>query len=199
MITLVIFIVVIAAVLGLAAMFIYNELVKHREHVRSAYAQIDVQLERRHDLIPNLVDIAKVYMSHERETLEGVVNARAAATQALIKVGGDSANLDAMQRLGTSEGALGASLGRLLAVAEDYPDLKANQKMADLSAELAVTEDRIAYSRQHYNDRVNDYRTYKGSFPPVILAGAFRFRDSAYLDLTDQAHQRGAIQITLDD
>lgn len=195
----VIIVIVIMVLLALFVISIYNQLVKHRERVRGAFAQIDVQLERRHDLIPNLVATVKGYLSHERETLEGVVNARAAATQARIEVSGDSANLEAMQRLGASEGALGAALGRLLALAEAYPDLKANQNMAQLTEELTATEDRIAFSRQHYNDQVNDYQTYKASFPPVIIAGPFKFHDRAYLDLDDQAHKREDIHISFGD
>ncbi|MCP3990100.1 MAG: LemA family protein, partial [Actinomycetia bacterium] len=152
---LLVIIIVIIVALGTFLVAVYNKLVKFREHVRNAFAQIDVQLERRHDLIPNLVETVKGYMSHERETLEGVVSARAAATQARIEVSGDPENLEAMSKLAQSEGALGGALGRLLAVAEAYPDLKANQNMAQLTEELTATENKIAFARQNYNDQVN--------------------------------------------
>lgn len=190
---------VVAVLLAFLLGTIYNKLVRLRERTRSSFAQIDVQLERRHDLIPNLVETAKAYLQHERETLEEVVRARAASTQARIEVSGDPQNLAAMERLGASEGALGGALSRLLALAEAYPDLKANQTMAQLTEELTVTEDRIAYSRQNYNDQVNDYQTYKASFPAVFLANPFGFADSAYLDLDDQAHKRAPIQVSFDD
>ena len=179
----------------------YNKLVKFRERALNAVAQIDVQLERRHDLIPNLVETVKGYMSHEKETLEGVVNARAAATQARIEVSGDPQNLEAMAKMSSSEGALGGALGRLLAVAEAYPDLKANQNMAQLTEELTTTENKIAFSRQNYNDQVNNYQTYKQTFPPVMIANAFGFKDSAYLDLSDddKSHKRDNIDVSFGD
>ncbi|MCP3935096.1 MAG: LemA family protein [Actinomycetia bacterium] len=193
--------IVVIVVVGFFLMTVYNKLVKFRERVRNAFAQIDVQLERRHDLIPNLVEVAKGYMSHERETLEAVVAARASATQARIEVSGDPENLQAMQKMAQSEGALGASLGRLLAVAEAYPDLKANQNMMQLTEELTTTENKIAYSRQNYNDQVNGYQTYKASFPPVLLANMFGFSDSAYLNLEDEGkeHKRENIEVSFDD
>ncbi len=194
-----IIVIVVIALLGFFLMNVYNKLVKFRERVRNAFAQIDVQLERRHDLIPNLVETVKGYMGHERETLEAVVNARAAATQARIEVSGDPENLEAMEHLNSSEGALGGALGRLLAVAEAYPDLKANQNMAQLTEELTTTENKIAFSRQNYNDQVNAYQTYKTTFPPVVLANSFGFKDSAYLDLDEKAHKRENINVSFDD
>jgi LemA protein len=197
-----IYILVIIAVVVLAGLYlmrVYNRLVGLRERVRNAFAQIDVQLERRHDLIPNLVETVKGYLSHERETLEAVVAARAAATQARIEVHGDPQNLEAMQRLSQSEGALGGALSRLLAVAEAYPDLKANQNMAQLTEELTTTENKIAFARQNYNDQVNNYQTYKASFPPVLLANTFGFQESAYLDLDEKAHKRENINVSFDD
>ncbi|MDH3680027.1 MAG: LemA family protein [Acidimicrobiia bacterium] len=198
----IIFIVVLVVLVVLVGFFLvatYNRLVKFRERVRNAFAQIDVQLERRHDLIPNLVETVKGYMSHERETLEAVVDARAAATQARIEVSGDPENLEAMARLASSEGALGGALGRLLAVAEAYPDLKANQNMAQLTEELTTTENKIAFARQNYNDQVNGYQTYKTTFPPVLLANTFGFKDSAYLDLDEKPEKRDNIQVSFDD
>ena len=198
LIVLIVLVVAIIAI-GFFLVNVYNRLVKLREQVRNGFAQIDVQLERRHDLIPNLVETVKGYMSHERETLEAVVSARAAATQARIEVSGDPENMEAMGRLASSEGALGGALGRLLAVAEAYPDLKANQNMAQLTEELTSTENKIAFARQNYNDQVNTYQTYKTTFPPVMLANSFGFKDSAYLDLDDKPQKRENIQVSFDD
>ncbi|MCL4130866.1 UNVERIFIED_CONTAM: hypothetical protein GTU68_050575 [Idotea baltica] len=169
-------------------MSVYNKLVKFRERTRNAFAQIDVQLERRHDLIPNLVETVKGYMGHEKDTLEAVVNARAAATQA-----------QAMEKMASSEGALGGALSRLLAVSEAYPDLKANQNMAQLTEELTTTENKIAFARQNYNDQVSTYQTYKTTFPPVVFANMFGFGDSAYLDLDEKTHKRENINVSFDD
>ncbi len=199
MLILLIVLIVLAVVVGFWLVSVYNKLVRRRENVRNAFAQIDVQLERRHDLIPNLVETVKGYMSHERETLEAVAAARAAATQARIEVSGDPSNLAAMGQLAGAEGALGGALGRLLAVAEAYPDLKANQNMAQLTEELTTTENKIAFARQNYNDQVNSYQTYKVSFPPVMLANMFGFKDSAYLDLDEKAHKRDNIEISFSD
>ncbi|MEM9132344.1 MAG: LemA family protein [Actinomycetota bacterium] len=193
--------IVIVVLIGVFLVSIYNKLVRLRERTRGAFAQIDVQLERRHDLIPNLVETVKGYMNHERETLEAVVNARAAATQARIEVSGDPENLEAMQKLAQSEGALEGALGRLLAVAEAYPDLKANQNMAQLTEELTTTENKIAFARQNYNDQVNTYQEYKTTFPPVLFANGFGFADAAYLDLDadGKVHKRDNIQVSFDD
>ena len=199
MLIVIIVLVVIAVLIGFFLVRVYNKLVSLRERVRNAFAQIDVQLERRHDLIPNLVETVKGYMGHERETLEAVVAARAAATQARIEVSGDPENLEAMQRMATSEGALGGALGRLLAVAEAYPDLKANQNMAQLTEELTTTENKIAFARQNYNDQVNTYQTYKTTFPPVVLANSMGFQDSAYLDLDEKPQKRENIRVSFDD
>ena len=172
-----IILIVLAVLIGFFLVGMYNKLVKLRERVRNAFAQIDVQLERRHDLIPNLVETVKGYMSHERETLEAVVAARAAATQARIEVHGDPENLEAMQKMAESEGALGGALSRLMAVAEAYPDLKANQNMAQLTEELTTTENKIAYARQNYNDQVNTYQiTGRGT----SARGATKFVQSFY-------------------
>ncbi len=192
-------IVVLIVLVGLFLVRVYNRLVSLRERVRNAFAQIDVQLERRHDLIPNLVETVKGYMAHERETLEAVVSARAAATQARIEVSGDPENLAAMEKLAQSEGALGGALSRLLATAEAYPDLKASQNMAQLTEELTTTENKIAFARQNYNDQVNNFQTYKDSFPAVVLAGPFGFHDSAYLDLDERAHKRETPNVSFDD
>ncbi|MDA9241537.1 LemA family protein [bacterium] len=200
----VIALIVILVIVALLIAFVvsaYNKLVKLRERAVNAFAQIDVQLERRHDLIPNLVETVKGYMGHERETLEAVIAARASATQARIEVNGDPQNMEAMAKMASSEGALGGALGRLLAVAEAYPDLKANQNMAQLTEELTTTENKIAFARQNYNDQVNNYQTYKQTFPPVVIANSFNFKDNAYLDLGDdeKSHKRANIEVSFGD
>ncbi len=199
MLTFLILVVVLAALAGLVGVSIYNRLVTLRERVRNAFAQIDVQLERRHDLIPNLVETAKGYLRHERATLEAVVEARGAATQARLDVSGDPENLAAMGRLGVTEGALGSALGRLLAVAEAYPDLKADRTMRQLTEELTTTENKIAFARQNYNDQVNTYQTYKASFPPVVIAAPLGFHDGAYLGLDDTSEKRENVTVSFDD
>lgn len=168
---------------------IYNKLVNLRNRYKNAFAQIDVQLKRRHDLIPNLVETAKGYMAHEKETLEAVMAARASATQAQINVDGDPSNLAAMGQLKSAEGALTGALGRLMAVAEAYPDLKANQNMMQLTEELTSTENKVAFSRQGYNDSVMTYKNYRESFPPVILANLFGFGDVAFFEIEDEAER----------
>ncbi|WP_372595313.1 LemA family protein [Actinotalea sp.] len=199
MLTSLLVVLALLVVVALVLAGVYNRLVTLRERVRTAFAQIDVQLERRHDLIPNLVETAKGYLRHERATLEAVVQARAAATQARVEVSGDSANLAAMGRLGATESALGGALGRLLAVAEAYPDLKADRTMMQLTEELTTTENKIAFARQNYNDQVNTYQTYKASFPPVLIAGSLGFRDSAYLSLDATAEKRENVAVSFDD
>ncbi len=176
---------VVALIAVVWAVGIYNRLVTLRERAKNAFAQIDVQLKRRHDLIPNLVETAKGYMAHERETLEAVMAARASATQAQVHVGGDPTNTKAMAELGRSEGALSGALGRLMAVAEAYPDLKANQNMMQLTEELTSTENKVAFSRQAYNDSVNSYETYRQEFPPVLIASICGFGAAAYFEIEE--------------
>jgi len=178
---------------------IYNKLVKLRERVRNAFSQIDVQLERRHDLIPNLLEVAKKYLSHERETLEAVVQARAEATQAKIEVNGNPADLEAMRKMAGAEAGLGGALAKLMAVAEDYPDLKADGTMRDLTEELTTTENKISFARQSYNDQVTAYQTYKTSFPAVVVSNPFGFNDAAYLDLDDEPEKREVVKVSFDD
>ncbi|MEM6551616.1 MAG: LemA family protein [Planctomycetota bacterium] len=189
----VLLVIVIAIVLYVIG--IYNRLVTLRERTKNGFAQIDVQLKRRHDLIPNLVETAKGYMAHEKDTLEAVLNARAKATQAQINVDGDPTKLAQMKELAASEGMLEGALGRLMAVAEAYPDLKANQNMMQLTEELTATENKVAFSRQAYNDGVNTYNTYKQNFPPVIFANIFGFDDAAYYEI-EEASQREAPQVS---
>src|SRR5688500_16968934 len=153
---------------------IYNRLVGGRNAYKNAFAQIDVQLTRRHDLIPNLVETAKGYIKHERETLEAVIKARNIAVNALKSAAADPTSAQAVQQLGGAEGALGGVLGRLFALSEAYPDLKANQNMMQLSEELSSTENRVAFARQAYNDSVMDYNNARETFPGSMIAGTFR-------------------------
>lgn len=178
-----IIVVLLVLILGAYTVGVYNRLVKLRENASVSFAQIDVQLERRHDLIPNLVNTAKGFMGHEKDTLEAVIAARASATQVRVEVDGDPSNVDAMQKLAKSEANLGGALGRLLATAEAYPELKANQQMNALMEELRTTENKISFARQHFNGMVKSYQEYKQTFPPVLFAGALGFQDDAYLDL----------------
>ncbi len=173
----------------LYAIGIYNKLVNLRNRFQNAFAQIDVQLKRRYDLIPNLVETAKGYMAHEKDTLEAVLKARASATQAQVNINGDPTNLAAMKQLMGAESALTGALGRLMAVSEAYPDLKANQNMMQLTEELTSTENKVAFSRQAYNDSVMTYKTYRESFPPVFFAGIFGFGDAAYFEIENEAEK----------
>src|SRR5690606_2616324 len=178
MIGLIIVIVLVVVAVGVAfwVIGIYNGLVTLRQRVKNAFAQIDVQLKRRHDLIPNLVETAKGYMAHERETLEAVIAARNQAVSRQQAASGDPANAQAIRDLQASEGALTGALGRLFAVMEAYPDLKANQNMLSLQEELTSTENKVAFARQAYNDSVTTYNTRIESFPPNIIAGLFNFK-----------------------
>jgi len=167
---------------------IYNSLVTLKNRYQNAFSQIEVQLKRRHDLIPNLVETAKGYMKHERETFEAVIQARNQATAGLERASGDPGNADAMQGLAGAEGALNGALGRLLALAEAYPDLKANTNMMQLSEELTSTENKVSFARQAFNDAVTVYNTTKQSFPAVILAAAFgHAADAALLEFDSEA------------
>lgn len=166
---------VIALLIFFGIMGMYNGLVTLRNAVKTAFAQIDVQLQRRYDLIPNLVEIAKKYMQHERETLESVILARNAAAGAAKQVSADPTNPEAMKALMGAEQSLGGVLGRLFALSESYPDLKADRQMTQLMQELSSTEDKIAYSRQSYNDSVMAYNTKRELFPSSIIAGMFNF------------------------
>ncbi|USN99399.1 MAG: LemA family protein [Phycisphaeraceae bacterium] len=165
---------------------VYNRLVALKNRFKNAFAQIEVQLKRRHDLIPNLVETVKGYMAHERETLEAVVQARAAAVSGLQAASADPTSGAAMKQLGGAEGALTGALGRLMVVAEQYPDLKATQNMQQLTEELTSTENKVAFARQAYNDSATAYNTYRQSFPPVVFAGMFGHNaDAALLDFDD--------------
>ena len=166
---------------------LYNRLVTLRNRVKNAFAQIDVQLTRRHDLIPNLVETVKGYIKHERETLEAVIQARNVAVAGLKAVAANPANAQAMQQLGGAENALTGALSRLMVVAEAYPDLKANQNMVQLTEELSSTENRVAFSRQGYNDSVMDYNNACETFPSGVIANLFRFTPATMLEIEDTA------------
>ena len=181
----VIFLAIIVALI-LYAIGIYNSLVNLRNRVKNAFAQIDVQLTRRYDLIPNLVEAVKGYMKHERETLAAVISARNAAVSNLETAKADPSNADAIKKLGAAEGLLGGALGRLFALSEAYPDLKANQNMMQLQEELASTENKVAFSRQAFNDAVLSYNNKAENFPNTIIAGTFRFELASFLEIQSE-------------
>lgn len=196
--SLLILLVFLALVVGLAlwAVGIYNGLVTSRNAWKNAFAQIDVQLQRRFDLIPNLVETAKAYMGHERETLEAVIAARSAAQSGLAAAKAHPGDEAAMAQLAASQGQLNGVLGRLMAVAEAYPDLKANQNMTQLSEELSSTENRVAFARQAYNDAVMGYNNKRETFPSSVVAGMFNFAHAALLDIpADKAQVREAPKV----
>jgi LemA protein len=161
----------------------YNRLVAARNAFKNAFAQIDVQLTRRYDLIPNLVETAKGYLKHERETLEAVIRARNSAVEGLKAAASDPGNAAAVQQLSGAETQLSGALGRLFALAEAYPDLKANQNMMQLSEELTSTENKVAFARQAYNDSVMGYNNLREMFPSSIVAGMFNFAPAQLLDI----------------
>ena len=181
-------------VVAMWAMGVFNNLVKLRNRFENAFSQIDVQLKRRHDLIPNLVNVAKGYMTHEKETLEAVIQARnlaVSATSAAAAKPGDEA---AMGQLSSAESNLNGALGRLLMVAEAYPDLKANENMLSLQEELTSTENKVSFARQAYNDAVTVYNTTREQFPANVLAGMFGF-DDARLFVVDEEAEREAPKV----
>ena len=177
------------------AMSIYNGLVALRNRFKNAFAQIDVQLKRRYDLIPNLVEVAKGYMAHERGTLEAVIAARNGAASAAQKAAADPSDAQAIQGLATAEAGLSGALGKLFALAEAYPDLKANQNMLAVQEELTSTENKIAFARQAYNDSVMTYNTKRESFPDTIFAGMFGFKEAELLQATESAEERQAVKV----
>jgi len=193
--TIIVLVVVVAVAFWIVA--IYNRLVALRNRFKNAFSQIEVQLKRRYDLIPNLVETAKAYMSHERETLEAVIAARNQAMAGLERAAADPTNADAIKALGSAEGALTGALGRLSVVMEAYPDLKANQNMMQLSEELTSTENKVAFSRQAYNDQVTEYNTYKQTFPPVLFANFFgHSEDAELLEYEDRAAMQAAPKVS---
>ena len=175
--------------IGLFVMGVYNGLVKLRNMYKNAFSQIDVQLKRRHDLIPNLVETAKAYMSHERETLEAVIAARNVAAGAREAAASNPGDPKAMGNLGQAEAGLGGVLGRLFAVAEAYPDLKANQNMMQLTEELTTTENKIAFSRQAYNDSVLAFNNKREVFPNNMVAGVFGFSEAPLFEVDVEAER----------
>ena len=180
-----IFLAIIAAIV-FWIVSIYNRLVNERNRVKNAFAQIDVQLTRRYDLIPNLVEAVKGYMSHERETLEAVIKARNTAVISLDAAKADPSSAAAIQQLGQAEGALGSILGRLFALSEAYPDLKANENMMQFQEELASTENKVAFARQAFNDSVMSYNNTAENFPNNIIAGMFSFELASFLEIESE-------------
>ena len=180
-----IFLGVIAAVI-FWAIGIYNRLVNQRNRVKNAFAQIDVQLTRRYDLIHNLVEVVKGYMKHERETLEAVITARNSASASLDAAKADPANAQMIKELGASEGTLTSALGRMFSLSEAYPDLKANQNMMQLQEELASTENKVAFSRQAFNDSVLQYNNSAENFPNNIIACFFSFALASFLEIESE-------------
>ncbi|MCH8133280.1 MAG: LemA family protein [Myxococcales bacterium] len=183
--------IVIAGVLLLIIVIVagvYNKLVSTKNRYKNAFAQIAVQLKRRYDLIPNLVETVKGYMAHERETLEAVIQARNQAVSGLQAAASDPGDSDAIQKLGTAERVLGGAMGRLLALSEAYPDLKASENMKQLTEELTSTENKVSFARQAFNDAVTIYNIYRQSFPAVILTGMFgHTQDASLLEFDTEA------------
>jgi len=168
---------------------VYNSLVTLRNRFKNAFAQIDVQLKRRYDLIPNLVEVAKGYLKHERETLERVIQARNQAMNASRQAAKDPGNRDALKGLMGAESILGGALGRLMVVVEQYPDLKANENMMQLTEELTSTENKVAFARQAYNDAVMIYNTRREVFPDQVIASIFSFQAAELFEIADEGER----------
>ncbi|MGD8323006.1 MAG: LemA family protein [Gammaproteobacteria bacterium] len=183
--TMIVVLIVIALVV-LWAISIYNNLVNLRNRVGNAFSQIDVQLTRRHDLIPNLIESVKGYMDHEKSTLEAVVNARNAAVNGLRNAAANPADPDAIQALAAAETTLGGTLGRLFALVESYPDLKASENMMQFQEELTSTENKISFARQAFNDAVMNFNNARENFPGNLVAGQFGFKRAEFLDIGDE-------------
>ncbi|MHA7817599.1 MAG: LemA family protein [Pseudohaliea sp.] len=195
MTSIVLWLVILALVIYLIA--IYNTLVKLKNRYQNAFAQIEVQLRRRYDLIPNLVETARGYMTHERETLDAVTTARNEAAALLTAIGEGGGSGPALAELAGAENALQGALGRLNVTMEAYPDLKASENMLELSEELTSTENRVAFARQGYNDAVMAYNTYRQSFPPVVLAATFGHpSDAELLEFDDSPQIQAAPRVS---
>ena len=175
----------VVVLVAVFAVSVYNKLVSQRNRYKNAFAQIDVQLKRRYDLIPNLVETAKGYLSHERETLEAVIAARNAAASAEARASANPGNPEAMQALMGAEAALGGALGKFFALSEAYPDLKADRSMSQLMEELTSTENKVAFARQAYNDAVTHYNNEREKFPNVLIAGPFNFSEAQLYEIVD--------------
>ncbi len=184
-----------AAVAALYAITVYNHLVRLRNAMSNAFAQIDVQLKRRYDLVPNLVEVARKYLQHERETLEAVISARNQARSAATQARAHPEQAAAVLALGSAEGVLGGAIGRLMMVAEAYPELKADQTMRELSEELQSTENRIGFARQAYNDAVLSFNDRAGQFPANLVARVLGFAQAAMLESTESPEERKAVRV----
>jgi LemA protein len=193
MTTLIVLGVIVVALAGFV-IGIYNRLIAARNRYKNAFAQIDVQLTRRYDLIPNLVEVAKKYMAHEKDTLEAVIQARNGAVSQLKKTAADPTDPDAVAKLNQAEQGLSGALGRLFALSEAYPDLKANENMMQLTEELTSTENKVAFARQAYNDSVMAYNILRESFPNNLVAGTFNFQPAQLLEIEDEA-KREAVKV----
>lgn len=187
---------IVFVVLVLIVVIYYNGLITQQNRFKNAFAQIDVQLKRRYDLIPNLVEVAKGYLKHERETLEAVMAARNQAVSAAGRVANDPGESEAMKGLVGAETMLGGALGRLFAVAESYPDLKANQTMAQLMEELSSTENKVSFARQAYNDAVTAYNTSRERVPANFVATMFSFKEAVLFEI-NQATEREAPRVSM--
>ncbi len=194
------FLIFLGILVGIALFFIsiYNKLIALKERVSNAWAQIDVQLQRRYDLIPNLVETAKGYMAHEKDTLEAVINARNSAVSAGQAAAANPNDPNAIQGVMAAEGQLTGALGRLFALAEAYPDLKANQTMEQLMEELATTENKISFARQSYNDAVMQYNVYQDQFPNNFVASTFGGHSKAEMYEVDNEEAKEAIKVSFD-
>ena len=186
LVVVIVVIVLVVIVVALVCMGLYNSLVALRNRFENAFAQIDVQLKRRYDLIPNLVETVKGYMAHERETLEAVISARNSAYSAGQAAAAKPGDPEAMTSLSSAESQLGGALSRLMMLVESYPDLKANQNMVSLQEELSSTENKVAFSRQAYNDAVMGYNTKREQFPAVLIANSFGFREAQLFEIESE-------------